>query len=69
MKTTLPCRSCALWDEKNMQMFKDSVGGFLDGSCSESCEHANPEYLVYGVNTEEKGKAMCDTYEHEGFDW
>jgi hypothetical protein len=68
-KTTLPCRSCSMWDEKNMEMFKDLPGGTIEGRCTKGYDFSNPAYLTYGVDSQEIGQSMCPGYEHDESYW
>ena len=59
----MPCLSCGNCSDSDL--FTGEVAGHIKIHCSEQIPLKNCSILMYRVDREDQGKALCDKYSHE----
>lgn len=64
----MPCRSCGSCKESDL--YVGEVVGHIRINCQENLTiPKDSSILMYGVDREDQGKALCEKYSHAGFPW
>ncbi len=62
-----PCRSCGNCQESGLD--KGELIDFITINCRAGQSLKGDSILMYGVQGDAAGQALCEKYSHVGFDW